>query len=74
MKTRTLIALAAVILVACGTAALIYRGFDYSGRTRRVELGPVELAVKKQERVEIPVWVGAGAIGVGVVLLLLRRK
>jgi hypothetical protein len=74
MKARTLVALAAVILIACGTAALIYHGFDYSGRTRRVELGPVELAVKKQERVRIPVWVGASAIGIGALLLLLRSK
>ena len=74
MKARTLIALDALILIAGGTAALIYRGFDYSGRPRRLDLGPVELAVKKQERVQIPVWVGAGAIGVGALLLLLRRK
>ncbi len=74
MKARTLITLAALILVACGTAALIYRGIDYSGSPRRMELGPVELAVKKQERIQIPVWVGAGAIGIGTLLLLLRRK
>jgi hypothetical protein len=74
MKARMVITLTAVVLIACGTAALIYRGFEYSGRTRRVDLGPVELAVKKQERVQIPVWVGASAIGVGALLLLLRRK
>ncbi len=71
MKARALIAL---LLIACGTLALIYRGFDYGSQTRRVDLGPVELAVKKQERVQIPVWVGAGAIGLGALLLLLRRK
>jgi hypothetical protein len=74
MKARTLTAVVAVILIACGTVALIYRGFDYSGRTRRVDLGPVELAVKKQQRVTIPVWIGASAIGLGALLLLLRRR
>ena len=74
MKARILIVLVALVLVGGGTAGLIYRGIDYSGRARHMELGPVELAVKKQERVQIPVWLGAGAIGVGTLLLLLRRK
>jgi hypothetical protein len=71
MKARLVLAL---VLIAAGTAALVYRGFSYPGRTRRATLGPVEVAVKREERVAIPVWAGVGAIAVGAVLLLLRRR
>lgn len=71
MKARLVIAL---VLIAAGTAALVYRGFTYSGRTRRASLGPVEVAVKRQERVDIPAWAGVGAIALGAVILLLRRR
>jgi hypothetical protein len=64
----------ALILLAGGTAALVYRGFSYPARTRHANLGPVEVSVKRQERVEIPIWVGVGAIAVGAVLLLLNRR
>ncbi len=67
-------AVLALLLLAAGTAALVYRGFNYPGRTQRANLGPLEVAVKRQERVEIPVWVGVGAIAVGASLLLLKRR
>jgi hypothetical protein len=71
VKLRVIVAL---VLIAAGTAALVYRGFSYPGQTRHASLGPVEVAVKRQERVTIPIWVGVGAIGVGALLLLLRRR
>ena len=70
----TLVRTIGIVLIVVGLAALIYRGIDYSSGPRRVDLGPVELEVKKRERIQIPVWVGASAIGIGTLLLLLRRK
>jgi hypothetical protein len=37
-------------------------------------VGPIELAVKDKETVNIPVWAGVGAIVVGGALLLAGRK
>ena len=65
---------AGVVLVVLGVLALIYRGFDYTREDTRARLGPIELSVKQKERVSIPVWAGAAAVGVGVLLLVTARK
>ena len=68
--------IAGVVLVAAGVLALVFGGFSYTKEKRDVKLGPIEFSVKQDERVQVPVWVGVGAIGLGVVLLLVggRRK
>jgi hypothetical protein len=71
MKLRTVLALA---LVALGTLALAYRGFSYPGRSHSARLGPLEVAVKRDRRVEIPVWMGVATVGIGVVLLVFKRR
>ncbi len=67
---------AGVLLVLAGVLALVFGGFSYTKDKRDVKLGPIEFSVKQDERVQIPVWAGVGAIGLGVVLLLVggRRK
>jgi uncharacterized membrane protein YidH (DUF202 family) len=65
--------LAALILIVAGVLSLAYGGFTYTKATHETKLGPIELTVKDQETVNIPVWVGAGAIIAGV-LLLVRVK
>jgi hypothetical protein len=39
-----------------------------------VKLGPLELSVKQEETVNVPVWAGIGAIAVGVVLLIMGGR
>ena len=63
-----------LVLIVAGVLALAYRGFDYTKEKHETKLGPVQFTVKDQEHVEIPVWAGAGAIGIGVVLLLLPAR
>ena len=67
---------AGVVFVVAGVLALVFGGFSYTKDKRDVKLGPIEFSVKQDERVQVPVWVGVGAIGLGVVLLLVggRRK
>lgn len=60
----------AVILIVAGVLGLVYGSFSYTKETHELELGAIDLAVKEKERVNVPVWAGAGAIGLGVVLLL----
>jgi hypothetical protein len=57
-------------LLVAGLLALAYGGFSYTKDTTAVKLGPVELTVKEKESVNIPVWAGAAAALVGVLLLV----
>ena len=66
--------LAGVVLVVAGALALAYGGFSYTKETHEAKLGPIELSVKDRERVNIPVWAGLAAVGVGVLLLVLPRR
>lgn len=70
------IRIAAIVLIVAGVLGLAYGSFSYTRETHQAKLGPLELSVKEQETVNIPMWAGAGAIAIGGVLLLLgvRRK
>lgn len=66
--------LAALLLIVAGALALAYGGFTYTKSTHEAKLGPIELSVKERETVNIPVWLGAGAVIAGVLLLIVRSK
>jgi uncharacterized membrane protein YidH (DUF202 family) len=66
--------IAAVVLIAAGILGLLYGSFSFTKETHEIKLGPVELAVKEKQTVNVPVWAGVGAIVVGVVLLLFGSK
>jgi hypothetical protein len=62
--------LAAILLIVAGVLGATYGGFSYTRETHAANLGPLHLQVLEQERVNIPMWAGIGAIGVGLALLL----
>jgi hypothetical protein len=64
------IKIVAILLIVMGVLSLVYGKFSYTKATHDAKLGPVEVSVKDQETVNVPVWFGAGAIGVGAVMLL----
>jgi hypothetical protein len=66
--------IAAVVLVAAGALGLAVGGFTYTKETHEAQLGPIELSVEDKGTVNIPVWLGAGALIAGVLLLVVRRK
>ncbi len=66
--------LAALVLIVAGVLGLAYGGFTYTEDTHETNLGPIELSVEEKETVNIPVWLGAGAIIAGVLLLVVRRR
>jgi len=68
------IKLLAIILIIAGVLGLAYGGFTYTKKTEQVKLGPIELTVKDKETVNIPVWLGAGALIGGVLLLVVRTR
>lgn len=65
-----------IALIVAGTLGLVYGNFSYTREQHDVKLGPIQFSVKEQETVNVPAWAGAGAIAIGVLLLLAsgRRK
>ena len=62
--------LVAVVLIAAGLLGLLYGSFSYTKETHDIKLGTIELSVKEEETVNIPVWAGIGAIAIGAAMLL----
>lgn len=65
---------AALILIVLGILGLVYGGFSYTDETHEAKLGPIELSVKDRKTVNVPVWVGIGAIVIGGAMLLGSKK
>jgi len=66
--------IAAIVLIVAGVLGLAYGTFSYTKETHKAKLGPIELSVKEEQTVNIPVWAGVGAIVIGGVLLLFGIK
>lgn len=66
--------LVGIVLIVAGTLALMYGSFSFTRDSTAVKLGPLELAVKEKETVNVPVWAGVGAIVVGTLMLVLGGK
>ncbi len=64
------IKVSAFALILLGALALVYGGFSYTKETHEAKLGPIQLSIKDKETVNIPVWMGAGAIIIGGALLV----
>lgn len=66
--------LAAVVLIVAGVLGLAYGGFSYTRETHQAKLGPIEVSVQDRETVQVPIWLGAGAIVAGVLLLVVGKR
>jgi len=60
----------AFALILAGALGLVYGGFSYTKETQQAKLGSIELSVTNKETVNVPVWVGVGAILIGGALLI----
>lgn len=66
--------IAAIILIVAGVMGLVYGGFSYPRNTSNIEVGSVELSVKENQSVNVPVWAGVAAVGLGVGLLVVSGR
>ena len=66
--------IAAIVLIVAGLLGLAYGGFTYTKQTHEVDLGPLRMSVDEKQTVNVPVWVGVGAILIGGFLLVVRTK
>ncbi len=64
----------AIVLIVAGIFGLVYGGFSYTKESHDLKLGKLELSVKDKETFNVPVWMGAGAVVAGAVLLFVRPK
>lgn len=60
----------AIVLVVAGGLGLAYGGFTYTRETHKAVIGPIEMAVKDTQTVNVPVWASAAAIAAGLAILL----
>ena len=64
----------AILLVIAGVLALAYGGFNYTSETHQADIGSLHLSVDETKRVNVPLWVGIGALVLGGWLLGAGRK
>lgn len=69
-----MIKIIAIVLIAAGVLGLVYGSFSYNKETEKTSLGPLTLTVTDKETVNVPIWVGVGAIVIGSGLLLFGNK
>jgi len=63
-----------IALIVLGALGLAYGSFSYTKETHDVKVGPIGFSVTEKESVNVPVWVGIGAIVVGGLLLVFGSK
>jgi len=68
------IKIVASVLIIAGLLGLVYGSFSYTKETQEAKIGPLELSVKDTQTVNVPVWVGVGAVVAGGALLLLASR
>ena len=64
----------AIGLLVVGALGLAYGGFSYTRDTHEANLGPLSVTVEDNDYVNVPVWASFGALLVGAVLLLRRKR
>jgi len=70
---NTLKAAGGVIIIA-GVLSLVYGGYTYTRQTHDFKLGSLDVSVYQTETVDIPLWAGILAMGVGGFMFLLGDK
>lgn len=58
------------LLIVLGVASLAYGGFNYTENETAVKMGPLQIDVEKDKRLNIPVWAGIALSAVGGVLVV----
>jgi len=64
------LAIAGVLLIVLGLAALVYEGITYTTRETIIDIGPVRATADREETVPLPPVLGIAAVIGGVALLV----
>ncbi len=74
MRSRTLVILMAVVLIAIGIIALAYQGITYTRNKTVLNIGPIEARVEEKRTIPLPPVLGALAIAGGITLLIITAR
>ena len=64
----------AIVLIVAGIAGLIYGKFTYTKSTHEAKIGSLDLSLKEKRTINIPLWVGIGAIVAGGLLFSIAKR
>ena len=62
-----------IVVLAAGILALVYGGFSYARQDHDVKVGPLEISLSENRRVNVPVWAGAVLAVVGGLLVIGKK-
>jgi len=71
MNTTTVIG---IILIVLGVVGLIYGGITYTSSKNVVDMGAIQLQVDQKKEIPLSPIFGAGAVLIGVILMIVGRK
>ena len=63
-----------ILLLVIGAASLAMGSFSYTTDKTVLKVGSLEVSAQQEEQVNLPVWLGAGAIAIGGLLLVFGRR
>jgi uncharacterized membrane protein len=63
------VAIAGIVLIVLGVAALAYQGFTYTTRETVAEIGPIHVTGDRQRTVPLPPVLGIVAVAGGLALV-----
>lgn len=64
------IAVAGIVLVLLGVAALAYQGIPYTSRETVVDIGPIQATADRERTLPLPPVLGIAAVAGGVLLVV----
>ena len=67
-------AIAGIVLIVLGLAALVYGGINYSTTETVIDIGPLQATAEEQKRFPLPPVAGIAAVGAGVALIVLGSR
>jgi hypothetical protein len=68
------IAIAGVLLIVLGLAALVYQSVSYTSRETVIDIGPITATADRQNTLPIPPVLGILAVAGGVALLVVGAR
>ena len=69
-------AIAGIVLIVLGLAALAYQGITYTSRETVVDIGPLHATADREKTLPLPPVVGIAAVagGIGLLVVGLRKS